>query len=194
MSAVSPPVEPPRFCPRCDRPAAAQDPLCRSCGDPTAPQGYCDVCEAYVAARVGADCPKHDVPLGDAPPHAPAGGPRPDWATVARFGSVAHAMGPRLRLEAEGIPTFLDGQRMATNIPNHPAVGGVRLQVPRPMLADARVLLDQSWEPPPGEDLDDAWEDLAPEPGARRRAIMKAAIVLILALPWLVALLGLFFR
>jgi hypothetical protein len=118
--------------------------------------------------------------------HAPAPGERADWRTVARYTRVADAQGPRLRLEAEGIPTFLDGLRMATDILSHPAVGGVKLQVPASMADEARVLLDQTWDvPAPEDDLDDAWDELGPEPGARRRSIMRWAIVLFLALPLL---------
>ncbi len=65
------------------------------------------------------------------------------------------------------------------------ATGGVRLQVPRDLEGEARILLSQTWAETPelDDDLEDAWEDLAPEPGSRRRTIMKIAIVLILAFP-----------
>lgn len=179
---------PPRFCPLCLRPAAPRDDLCRHCGERTAAQGYCPVCQSFRLFRIGEDCPKHDLPLeAGAIERADSheGGERPRWTTLARFDSLAAAEGPRLRLEAEGIPTFLDGLRMATDVLSHPALGGVKLQVPATLVDEARVLLDQSWGLPPPDDLDDAWDELGPEPGARRRKVMQWAIIVILALPLL---------
>jgi hypothetical protein len=179
------PDAPPRFCPRCVRESPASEELCGYCGERTERQGYCPVCESYCLRRVGADCPKHDLSLEAGPPEAlplAVVGDRPSWRTVARFATRAAAEGPRLRLEAEGIPTFLDGVRMATDVVSHPAIGGVRLQVPAALLDEARVLLDQTWDVPHDDDLDDAWEELGPEPGARRRRIMQGAILLFLAL------------
>jgi hypothetical protein len=182
------PDAPPRFCPRCARESPGYDELCRYCGERNEPQGFCPVCEAYCLQPVGSDCPKHDLTLESGPPE-PQGhaelGERPEWRTLARFPTRVAAEGPRLRLEAEGIPTFLDGVRMATDVVSHPAIGGVKLQVPARLLDEARVLLDQTWDVPHDDDLDDAWEELGPEPGARRRRIMQGAIVLILALPLL---------
>jgi hypothetical protein len=184
----------PHYCPRCDR---ARDPagaLCEACGERLRPQGYCGVCEAYWRHPEGADCPKHDIPLdAGPPPRRPAleAGPPAAWVTVASFHHVAEVEAPRIRLEAEGIPTFLDGRRMAEHA-LHPSLGGVRLQVPRPLAAEARVLLGQSWSwPDEDDDLDDAWDELAPDPSARRRAIMQAIVVLLLALPLLRVLVGL---
>src|SRR5690606_13031314 len=114
-----------------------------------------------------------------------APGERPDWITVGRFGHPMQAEAPRLRLEAEGIPTFVDGARMGDHSIYQVATGGVQLQVPRPLVHEARVLLSQSWAtiiPDDDDDLDDAWDDLAPEPGARLRALMRGAIVLVLVL------------
>jgi hypothetical protein len=110
--------------------------------------------------------------------------------TVATFSHPNQANAPRIRLEAEGIPTFLDGERIAGNTLYQVATGGVRLQVPASLASAARILIAQSWSPPiqADDDLDDAWEDLAPEPGARRRAIMKLAICVILFGPIVVAL------
>ena len=70
------------------------------------------------------------------------------------------------------------------------ATGGVRLQVPSPLASAARILIAQSWAPPPEaeDDAEDAWDDLAPEPGLRRRAIMRLAIVVFLFGPAVVAL------
>ena len=37
--------------------------------------------------------------------------------------------------------------------------------------------LSQTWSPPlPGDDLDDAWDELAPDPGERRRSVMELLI------------------
>jgi hypothetical protein len=188
MNRTPLPDAPPRFCPRCARESPAYDELCRYCGERNESQGYCPVCEGYCLRPVGADCPKHDLPLEEGPARAaahPKVGERPDWRTLARFGSLAQAEGARLRLEAEGIPTFLDNVRMATQYVSHPAIGGVKLQVPAALLDEARILLDQTWDVPPDDDLDDAWEELGPEPGARRRRIMQWAIILLLALPLL---------
>ena len=67
------------------------------------------------------------------------------------------------------------------------ATGGVRLQVPQSLAADARVLLSQTWAPVTADDdLDDAWEELAPDPGAARRSVMKAAILVVLFGPFVV--------
>ena len=65
--------------------------------------------------------------------------------------------------------------------------GGLSLQVPSELVAEARILLDQTWSLPTEaeDDLDDAWEELAPDPGSRRRTVMKVAIVLMLVLPFL---------
>jgi hypothetical protein len=111
--------------------------------------------------------------------------------TVATYPDVLQADAPRLRLEAEGIPTFLEGERMGRNTIYQVATGGVKLQVPDAQLADARVLLSQVWtSPDDNEDLDDAWEDLAPEPWEARRKVMKGVILLILFGPVILALLG----
>jgi hypothetical protein len=201
MNATPSTADPPRFCPDCARPAGPHDRLCRYCGSRCEPQGYCGVCEAFWPQPVGSRCPKHDLPLEPGslprPDLRPAGG-RPDWRTVARYASAAQAQGPRLRLEAEGIPTFLDGLRMATALLGHPVVGGVKLQVPADLVDEARILLDQTWDVPPApDDLEDAWDELAPEPGARRRAVMRWAIILMLALPllpFLVELVAALFR
>jgi len=158
-------------------------------------RAYCAVCESYWKLPAGDDCPKHDLELIDAPPHPafdnPAG-PQSRWVTVGTFADAPAAEAPRLRLEAEGVPTLLEGERMGGRSMYGLATGGVKLQVPQQLAADARVLLSQSWSvPAPADDLDDAWDELAPEPGARRRAVMRGTILLILFGPillWLLAL------
>jgi hypothetical protein len=109
---------------------------------------------------------------------------------VATFADDIQAEAPRLRLEAEGIPTFLEGARMGSRSMYQVATGGVKLQVPEPLSADARVLLSQSWTLP-ADELDDAWEDLIPEPGATRRRVMKGLILLFLASPLVLLLIAL---
>jgi hypothetical protein len=86
--------------------------------------------------------------------------------TVRSFPHTVAANAARIRLEAEGIPTFLSGARMAESVAYQVATGGVKLQVPRALLADARVLLAQSWAPPFADEDLDAWEDgvIASEP------------------------------
>ena len=183
----------PRFCPGCCKPslAADADRPCPECGERPSPQGYCPVCDAYWLAPPGSECPKHDLPLEACrPPAEPAlpPGAAADWVTVARFATAVAAEARRIRLEAEGIPTHLDGQRMGDLSLYQVATGGVRLQVPRSLAQDARILLDQTWSPPAADDGDDAYEELAPEPGAFRRRWMKAIIVLLLAGPAVVAI------
>jgi len=134
---------------------------------------------------VGTECPKHEVELVADPPRSEAFGPpgeRRVLVTVATFAHPNQANAPRIRLEAEGIPTFFDGERIAGATPYQVATGGVRLQVPADHASAARILLDQTWAPPADldDDLDDAWDDLAPEPGARRRSVMKLAILVFL--------------
>ena len=72
------------------------------------------------------------------------------------------------------------------------ATGGVKLQVPQPLLADARILLRQSWSSGVEDDeLDDAWDELAPDPGAFRRSVMTWMILFLLFAPLLLVLLSL---
>jgi hypothetical protein len=190
----------PKFCPVCDRKADPNASLCGDCGERLAHQGYCPVCERYLRARVGTTCPKHEVTLESEPPRAefPDRGESASdtrWVTVETFADALKAEVPRIRLEAEGIPTFVEGARMGSHSMYPVATGGVKLQVPQPLIADARVLLSQNWAPvSPEDDLDDAWEDLAPEPGAVRRPVMKAVILLVLFGPLLVTLIARLFR
>jgi hypothetical protein len=184
----------PRFCPGCGREAMGGSALCAHCGERVRDQGYCPICERFWRLPAGAPCPKHEVELDDPPPrtepHTP-GSAATHWVTVETFVDALKAEAPRIRLEAEGIPTFLEGARMGSLSMYDVAIGGVKLQVPQSLAADARVLLAQNWSPPaPVDDLDDAWEELAPEPGSVRRSVMKGVILVILFGPLVLALLA----
>ena len=186
------------YCPRCkDRPDI-KGPLCHHCGERTQLQGYCSVCEGYWHLPRGASCPKHDIALGErgaSPLAYEKGQSAPDWVTVGRFPDSMAASVARSRLEAEGIPTSLSGERMGGQSMYLVATGGITLQVPRPMIADARILLDQSWDlPEDPEGLDDAWDELAPAPGEFRRTVMKGVIVLILVGPMILSLISVMLR
>ena len=196
---AAPPAVEPTYCPRCGGLGDSDGGICRQCGETLIPCGYCSTCEAFWRRPLAEPCPKHDVALEDAPPPLePLGTPgqvAERWVTVATYGHPNEANAPRIRLEAEGVPTFLDGARVAGSTLYQVATGGVRLQVPESLVAPARVLLAQTWTPPdnpaadPGlDDEDDPWAGLAPTPGTRRRAVMKAAILLFLFGPGLIAL------
>ena len=179
----------PQFCPRCDREGPADAVLCPHCGDRLASKGYCPTCQESWRLPAGAPCPKHDLPLEAGPPAIDAPGAAegvPDWVTVGAYARPGEAEARRLRLEAEGIPTFLDGQRMGVNSMYAGATGGVKLQVPRALTAEARVLLAQTWGPPPDDDPDDEWDDLPPEPAAEASAtpwqIVFLPLLILLAL------------
>ena len=155
----------PRFCAGCRKPVA-EDPwlsACPTCGDRLLPQGYCPVCEDYWRLPVGTACPKHDLPLDAmAPPGPQFGvGDKPlTWVTVGRFTESLAAEAPRIRLEAEGIPTFVEGQRMGSRSMYHVATGGVRLKVPEDLAAEARIILSQTWSATAAElDLEEEHED-----------------------------------
>ncbi|MGC8642032.1 MAG: hypothetical protein ACP5XB_19375 [Isosphaeraceae bacterium] len=140
----------PRFCPRCRVSFAdVSDPsICPSCGDVLIPQGYCPVCEDYWLLPVETACPKHDLPLDAIGPPRPlldGEGKPPRWTTVAHYGDSQSADAPRIRLEAEGIPTFVEGERMGARSMYHVATGGVLLKVPDTMAHDARIILSQTW-------------------------------------------------
>jgi hypothetical protein len=108
------------------------------------------------------------------------------WVTVGCFADGLRAEAPRIRLEAEGIPTFVDGERMGSAAMYPVATGGVKLGVPASLVADARVLLAQSWSPPADEnDLDDAWDDLEPDPRAAWREAGSLVVLLVLLTPLL---------
>ena len=186
----------PRFCPGCLRAASEEDlRLCAACGETLLPQGYCATCEDYWTLAAGMPCPKHETPLeagapGRATFHTVASGSVPRWVTVGTFADAMEAEVQRIRLESEGIPTFLEGERMGSLSMYQVATGGVKLQVPQPLLADARILPRQSWSSEVEDDdaLDDAWDELAPAPGALRRSVMTWMIVFILVSPLVLAL------
>ena len=64
---------------------------------------------------------------------------------MGRFADTLACQPPRIRLEAEGIPTMIDGARMGDRSMYQVATGGVRLRVPEDLAADARVILAQTW-------------------------------------------------
>lgn len=185
----------PRFCPHCRREGPDEAVLCPECGGSLRPRGYCAICERSWNAPPGAPCPKHEIELEAWSPELASGQPGEgtiEWVTVGTFADAMQAQGPRIRLEAEGIPTVLQGERMGSRSMYAVATGGLKLQVPRPLEADARVLLSQSWTSPVSEDdLDDAWDELAPEPGALRRRVMKGVIIFLLLGPLWMALITL---
>jgi len=168
----------PRFCPRCLRADEVEKhaALCGRCGDALLPRGYCPICESYLNQAVGELCAKHDVPLEKG-----ADDPDPTefesryWVTLKTFPDRSAAEGLRIRLEAEGIPTFLDGERMGSAAMYQVATGGVKLQVPEDSLDEARILVSQTWSSPvhDPDNLDDAWDELAPEPGTTLRTTME---------------------
>jgi hypothetical protein len=183
----------PRFCPRCQVVGPADAILCVECGETLRGQGYCPICERFWKLKPGLDCPKHEVALlNEAPPQLVLSPEeRSSLVTVATFSHPNQASAPRIRLEAEGIPTFLDGERIAGTTHYQVATGGVRLLVPSSLASAARIMIHQNWSTPPeADDLEDAWEDLAPEPGIRRRAIMKLAILVFLFGPVVVGLIS----
>jgi len=162
----------PRYCLGCGR-GAASDLLvqaCPSCGDRLASGGYCSVCEDFWRLPADSLCPKHEIPLtATAPPSIrPDLGPGPiRWVTVGSYPDSLAAEPPRIRLDAEGIPTFLEGARMGSRSMYQVATGGVRLKVPERLAAEARVILGQTWrvmaaELDPEADLlaDDDWDEV----------------------------------
>jgi hypothetical protein len=179
-----------RSCPRCERDGPGDHPLCAHCGETLIDQGYCAICERAWRLPVGDFCPKHEVELEPAPDRA-TDAVAADWITVATYSDPLAPEPPRIRLEAEGIPTSLEGARMGGRSMYLVATGGIQLKVPQDLASDARILLSQSWTAPlPEDDLDDAWDDLSPEPGAKRRTVMKGVIVFIFLTPLLTTLLS----
>jgi hypothetical protein len=186
-----------RFCPDCGHAAgeSAEGVLCERCGSTLAVQGYCPICESRVRRRVGELCPKHDVPLLEAEVEErrllPDGSPI-SWVTVKRFPDSLAVAAARIRLEAEGIPTFVEGERMGAPTMYRVATGGVKLQVPVGYVAEARVILSQEWSLP-DEDLglkDDEPEDLAEpshEVDSPRAFLIEVLVVLALAIPLIAA-------
>jgi hypothetical protein len=152
------------------------------------------VCEAHWALVPGTPCPKHELALetwAPAPAEAFSRNTPQAWVTVGNFADALHAEAPRIRLESEGIPTFLEGERMGSPSMYQVATGGVKLQVPESLVADARILLAQSWSPAETDDLDDAWDDLAPDTSATYRDLGRGVVFLVLLAPLLLSLLSL---
>jgi hypothetical protein len=153
----------PRFCPGCklDEFDDFEGSSCPECGDTLRVMGYCTVCEKHLCQEPGSLCPKHDIELEPAPSLAPLPvheGPYVPWVTVSVFSNSASAAILRGRLESEGIPTILDGERMGTAGMHLAAIRGVRLQVPHDRVGDARIILSQNWSLPVDEKAD--FEDL----------------------------------
>jgi len=110
---------------------------------------------------VGALCPKHDVVLEAAPTNSSEpipSGHSTSWVTVTVFPNSLAVAVPRTRLEAEGIPTFVEGERMGSLGMYNVATRGVKLQVPANRAAEARIILSQDWSLPSDEKAD--FEDL----------------------------------
>jgi hypothetical protein len=188
------PIAGPCYCPRCGRVGRGESTLCADCGEALARQGYCPVCEAYWPLAPGTPCPKHELALEAGATGTIAGRAETinqAWVTVKGFADALGAEAARIRLEAEGIPTFLEGERMGSPSMYQVATGGVKLQVPESLAADARILLAQSWTPPADDDLDDAWDQLAPDAHATRRDLGRAAVLFVLLAPLLLSLLSL---
>ena len=198
----------PRFCPRCRKAGGDGQVLCAVCGETMAMSGFCPVCDTFLSLAPGDLCPKHDLELDvNAPPRQSEMMETAftDWVRVASFPHSIAAEAPRIRLEAEGIPVFLDGERMGSQGAYSNAVGGTQLLVPRQLEQEARVLLSQSWSlpfPPDDEidgesDVKDAvWDEIdgerewvEDEAWAKRREVMKGFIVLFLISPAIVAIL-----
>jgi len=138
-----------------------EGPLCQECGERLISQGYCSVCEDYWRLPANALCPKHDIVLEDGPPPASepiADGQSWSWVTVKVYPDTLAAAVPRSRLEAEGIRTFIEGERMGSANMYRVATGGVKLQVHPQHAAEARIILSQSWSLPSDEEAD--FEDL----------------------------------
>lgn len=166
----------PRFCSGCRKAVRDADPssLCEHCGDRLVEQGYCPVCEGFWTLAPGAPCPKHEIEL-ESPEAEPTENEPVDpfikWVEVARFSDSLACQPPRIRLEAEGIPTMIDGERMGGTSMYHVAIGGVGLRVPEKFVAEARIILSQTWSATAAaldiDDWDEDDDDLGPtEPGA----------------------------
>jgi hypothetical protein len=155
----------PHYCPRCqlEQRDDLASLLCRECGESLISQGYCPVCEGHWLLAVGELCPKHDVALEAAPTSPSESIPRGQsisWTTMMVFPDSLAAAVPRTRLEAEGIPTFLEGERMGGLGMYNVATRGVKLQGPASRAADARIILSQDWSLPLPSDEKADFEDL----------------------------------
>ena len=117
---------------------------------------------APLASASRRSCPKHDVELESAPALsnavAPQDGAYVNWVTISVLPNSVVAGILRGRLEAEGILTNLDGERMGGSGMYLVATRGVRLQVPADRVGDARIILSQNWSLPTDEKAD--FEDL----------------------------------
>jgi hypothetical protein len=196
----------PRFCRTCGRQAEdrPEQTLCDRCGETLELQGYCDICESRVRLSVGMMCPKHDVVLvSDEPTSATRSlADRPiSWVTVTRFPHSLAVAAARIRLEAEGIPTFVEGERMGSPSMYRVATGGVKLQVPADLVDEARIILSQSWSLEIDDadldddfgDVDEDWAATAAEPGAVHLWVTEAILILVLASPLIIWVLGRFY-
>ena len=148
---------------------------------------------------VGELCPKHDVTLLQDDPFLRQRqweGSAISWVTLKRFPDSLAATGARIRLDAEGIPTFIEGERMGAPAMYRVATGGVKLQVPAEFVADARVVLSQDWSWPDDElELEDGpttsdEEFRAPEAESPRAFLIELIVVACLAIPLIAALLA----
>jgi hypothetical protein len=194
----------PRFCPACGHEVenAEDGSLCGHCGETLQLQGHCPICERRWRLNVGALCPKHDVPLE---PHEPAPSARSRsgqpiaWVTLTKFPHSLAVSAARIRLEAEGIPTFVEGERMGAPAMYQVATDGVKLQVPADLVDDARVILAQNWSLPidgEDDDIDDDfnahdvdWDDALPEVSTMRARAVEIILILALLTPlviWLI--------
>ncbi len=156
-------------------------------------------------------CPKHDVVLEadePGPPMLSSSNASISWVTITTFPHTLAAEAARIRLEAEGIPTFVEGERMGSPAMYQVATNGVKLQVPRLLASQARIILSQKWSLPnevedsqdglddlpgvPDSDWDDLDEpdddepDRLPEPGATRLWITEAVFLLVLLTPLII--------
>ncbi len=153
----------PRFCPACklDEFDDYDGSSCPECGDTLHTKGYCHVCERHLLQDRGSVCPKHDVELESSPAvdvMLAEGVEFINWVTISVLPNSVVAGIMRGRLEAEGIPTHLDGERMGGSGMYLVATRGVRLQVPADRVGDARIILSQNWSLPVDEKAD--FEDL----------------------------------
>ena len=143
----------PRFCPHCRLEGPDEAVLSPSAAARCVLGAIADL-RAILEHTAWAARPKHEIELEAWSPELASGQPGEgtiEWVTVGTFADAMRAQGPRIRLEAEGIPTVLQGERMGSRSMYAVATGGLKLQVPRPLEADARVLLSQSWTSPVSE-------------------------------------------
>ena len=187
----------PRSCLRCPRKPTTLAELCPHCGEPTFAMGYCPICEDRWPLPIGTPCPKHEVDLGPPPVRSgPLGKPGESTklVTLGRFANPGRVEALRIRLEAEGITTFLQGERMGSMSMYQVATGGMTLQVPEALAPEARIIQSQTWADPIEDDeLDDAWEELGPEPGAEGVEVLRGLALLALGITSVAILLALAF-